>query len=364
MLLHSLHLHNFRNYEDARFTFCPGVNIVHGDNAQGKTNLLEAIYFLITGHSFRTTQISDLIRHECPYFYLEAIFIRRGIEQKLRIAFDGKERKVIYNNTVCQSASDLLGLLHGIVITPDDAALVKGSPQVRRHFLDLHIAQHTPLYVHRLTRYNRAMRQRNALLKIKNGLSIESWEHEMANAAAYLVLQRAAAVADLVARGIDVHHGLSSTKEKLGLHYKSQGPSEGSTEELKHYFLEQYAKLRRREMELGSTLTGPHKDDLLITINGADARYFASEGQQRSCTSALRLAEWLRLKELSDELPLMLIDDIGTSLDEQRRANFLAQLPALGQVFISSTEKISLACGRDEKHFQPRNGVWNEVCEV
>jgi len=173
----------------------------------------------------------------------------------------------------------------------------------------------------------------------------------MATAATYITLQRAAAIEDLNKRGILVHHTLSTANENLGLQYKSQAPFHLEAEQLRNYYLEQFAKLRRREMELGSTLTGPQKDDLLMTINENDVRFFASEGQQRSCTSALRLAEWLRLKELTDELPLMLIDDIGTSLDEKRRANFLAQLPALGQVFISSTQPLHVSAEKEEAHF-------------
>ena len=357
MFLRSLYLHHFRNYADAYFTFNPGINVIYGDNGQGKTNLLEAIYFLIAGHSFRNVQGSDLIFREQPNFFIEANFVKRGIEQKLRISFNGKERRVIYNNTVCSSISDLLGLLHGVVMTPDDATLVKGSPQIRRQFLDVHIAQYAPLYVHHLTRYNRAMRQRNHLLRAKNLVSIESWEHEMSKAAAYITKQRDASLQDLNAKGLLLHQMLSGPQETLALHYKTSAPHQESEQIVRQYYQDQYASQRRREMDLGATLSGPHKDDVTILINHQDARYFASEGQQRSCTTALGLAKWACLQKLTEESPLMLIDDIGTSLDNRRRVNFLNQLSGLGQVFISATTPLTdLTSNKEIHHFNIEQG--------
>jgi len=131
-------------------------------------------------------------------------------------------------------------------------------------------------------------------------------------------------------------------------------------EAIRRYYLDQFFALRRREMDLGSTLTGPHKDDIMISINDNDARFFASEGQQRSCIAALRLAEWSRLYSLSDEPPLMLVDDIGTSLDDKRRANFLKQLGGVGQVFISTTNPLTVSANKEEKSFRIANGKVEE----
>lgn len=353
MFLRNLYLHHFRNYEEASFTFCPGINVIYGDNAQGKTNLLEAIYFLMAGQSFRALQNSDLIRHEHPRTYLEADFIKHGIEQKLRIAFTAKERKIIHNQTIYSSINILLGLLPGVIMAPDDIDLVKGSPQFRRHFLDMHILQHSPLYHHHHIRYSRAMKQRNALLRAKNLLSIESWEHEMATAASSLTQHRTAAISDLSLKGCLFHQKLSSNEEQLKLHYKSQAPTEKTPDQIRSFFLEELKRQRRREIELGNTLTGPHKDDMLLSINTTDARYFASEGQQKSCIAAIRLAEWQRLQALTKETPLMLIDDIGLSLDGKRRDHFLEQLGNLGQVFITSTTPLEIPLKNKEiRHFE------------
>ena len=175
LYLRNLYLRQFRRYEEVHFQFNPTINSIVGPNAHGKTTILEAIQFLMSGRSFRTQQPSDLIRHEQNYFYIEADFIKQGIQQTLKISYDGKERKIVHNSTVCQSSTNLLGLLQGVVVIPDSASLVKGSPLLRRHFLDLQIAQVDPLYVHHLTRYARAMRQRNVLLKRKDLATIHGW---------------------------------------------------------------------------------------------------------------------------------------------------------------------------------------------
>jgi DNA replication and repair protein RecF len=349
MFLRSLYLRNFRIYKEALFEFSPHLNVICGANALGKTTILEAIYYLISGHSFRTSQNFDLIRQGAEGFFIEAFFIKRGVEQRLKVLFDGKERKIIYNNTCCPSTSSLLGLIQGVLITPEDVALVKGEPQIRRLFLDLQIAQTDPLYVHHLTRYNRAMRQRNYLLKARSIAAIESWEHEMANAAAYVSQQRFSSISHLQISSQHLHNRLSGEINNFELHYKSGAPRDGGPDVLKYYHREQYHKHRKREMELGITLHGPHKDDLLIAIGSKSVRYFASQGQQRGCVAVLKLAEWMRLHELSETKPLMLIDDVGLSLDQERKSKLFAYVGGMGQVFLTATEDLPIESSQGEK---------------
>ena len=339
LFLKKLLLRNFRRYDEVFLQFKPNLNTIVGPNAYGKTTILEAIQFLINGRSFRTHQALDLIRHDQGFFYIEASFIKQGIEQTLKISFDGQERKIIYNSTQLHSSAGLLGLLQGVVVTPDSASLVKGSPDLRRHFLDLQIAQVDPLYVHHLTRYSRAMRQRNILLKHKDFSTIEMWEQEMASSAAYVTLQRKQAIVDLEKIGNPFHEMLTGDLQPLSLEYKSSGNACKDLSSLKECYLQLWNKNRSREKELGFTLTGPHRDDVLIKIGKREASFFASEGQQRTCVMALRLAEWQRLNELSLEAPLMLVDDVGVSLDGFRREKLMNFLRGLGQVFLTSTEE-------------------------
>lgn len=343
MHLSALHLRNFRLYADAFFEFSPKVNVIQGKNARGKTTILEAVYFLMTGRSFRTSQPSDLIRHGETSFSLDALFIKHGIEQRLRVHYDGKDRKVIYNSTPCSSSLSLLGLLQGSVIHPDDAAVVKGAPAVRRHLFDLQLAQSDPLYVHHITRYSKAMRQRNFLLKAKSVAAIDSWEHEMAHSASYLVLQRHKLVQDLQKYGGPLYSSIGGDCEDFCLKYKAHGTggSIGDSQALRDLFSGQYQRHRQREMDLGSTLTGPHKDDLSVLLNGKEARLFASEGQQRSAVIALRLAGWECLRERCTEVPMILVDDLSMSLDTSRRTLLLERLGHMQQVFLTTTENLS-----------------------
>lgn len=340
MHLRAIFLKNFRLYKEAVFEFTPKVNVICGPNAQGKTSLLEAIYFLMTGRSFRTAQASDLIRQGASFFHIEASFIKHGIEQKLHIHYNGKERKIKHNATSYSSSLALLGLMSGTVMHPDDAAIVKGPPATRRHLLDLQLAQVDPLYVYYLTRYERAMRQRNHLLRARTVASMDSWEQEMANAAAYIVPQRARVADDLQQRGKMLYRHLCGGTEALSLHYKAHGAGDSSLfdgEALRNLYRDQFLRHRPREMELGATLSGPHKDDLIIALDDNEVRTFASEGQQRSCVVALRLAEWDRLQTVSNEKPLMLVDDLGMSLDSSRRSQLLSHFSTLEQVFVTTT---------------------------
>ncbi|WP_068468423.1 DNA replication/repair protein RecF [Candidatus Protochlamydia phocaeensis] len=339
MYLRTLYLHHFRNYEEASFEFSPSLNFICGPNAVGKTSILEAIYYLMVGRSFRSHHYQDIVQAGHTSFYLEAAFIKHGIDQKLRIYFENGERKIIYNHTQLPNQSSLLGIIPGVVTTPDDVNLIKGSPLLRRQFLDIQLAQIDPLYVHHLTRYVRAMRHRNHLLKINQLVTIESWEQEMAQSAAYIVQQRLKAIEDLSRHAKQFYEALTGETESLDLTYRAPEAPHRSLEESKDYYIRQFHKNRQREIGMGHTLIGPHKDDLLIAISKRDARYYASEGQQRSCVTALHFAEWQRLKRIGEATPLLLIDDVGMSLDENRKTRLLKQIEGLGQVFLSTTDE-------------------------
>ncbi|MGM0439677.1 MAG: DNA replication/repair protein RecF [Chlamydiota bacterium] len=340
MLLNWIYLKDFRNYANALVEFSPTINGIVGANAQGKTNLLEAIYFLITGRSFRTSQLSDLIKDGATHFYIEAGFTKENFEQTIRITCDGKQRNIIYNNTRLTNTSQLLGILQGVILSPEDKEIVKGAPQVRRRFIDIHLAQSDPLYVYKLSRYNRAMKHRNQLLRLHKLEGIESWEQEMSNAAAYIVQRRRQALDKLKASCFETQHAISDKADDLKIFYKSSALAASELKSIAEHYKALYAKQRPREVEQRHTISGPHRDDFSITINDQDARYFSSEGQQRSSVAALRFAEWHCLNNDCEGLPLMAIDDLGISLDQQRRSNLCRQLTSLGQVFITATDEV------------------------
>ena len=325
MHLEQLRLVNFRSFEQLDMAFSPKINLIHGLNAQGKTNLLEALYFLSTGRSFRTKELKDLIREGATYFYLEANFIKDGIGQTLKVSFDGKSKNIQHNATTYTQFLHLLGLLPTVLYAPEDVSLIFSGPSERRRFLDLHIAQIDPLYVHHLARYYRAMKHRNHLLKQRTALAIEPWEEMMTNSAAYLMRQRETAISDLNSALARPMHALTDGQDTLSIQYlPSLKP--GVT----------FASYRPRELDYGCSLIGPQRDELLILINGHQAKTFASEGQKRCAIAALKLAEWQRVFQLSEEKPLMSIDDFGVHLDGKRSHFLQEELKNLGQVFLTS----------------------------
>ena len=336
MEIQSLYLQNFRLYEEALFKFQPGLNTIYGLNAQGKTTILEALFFLISGRSFRTSHTKDLIQYEKSQFYLEALFKKNEVIQKIRILFSEKEKKIYFNQTPCSSLASIVGLVQGVIMLPGDVELIKGGPQARRQFLDLQIAQVDPLYLYHLMRYQRAMKQRNALLKSQNFASMDCWEYEMALSAQYISLQRHKVLEQITDFTEKHYQKLFQEPVKIELIYKVVTKENDYRQE---NFLEQFKRYRKRDVIFGSTSIGPHKDEVLILINGKEAKFFASEGQQRGCVMALRLAEWERMALIIEDKPLLLIDDIGLNLDEVKNRYLYKLLQELGQCFTTSTQK-------------------------
>lgn len=336
MWLQNLVLRNFRNYAQIQAAFCPTVNVIHGDNGQGKTNLLEAIHLISTGRSFRTKRLSDLIRSGSTYFYIEAHFHKDGIPQSIKVYYDEQTRKVQVNNTIHTNFTSLLGTLPGILLSPEDHDLMNGAPSDRRKFIDVHIAQTDPLYVYHLGRYFKAMKQRNHLLKSRNESTLGAWEMAMAPSAAYIIQKRKAALNTLKTPIDHWMQTLSLGKDTLNASYDPSLNHKEPEQQLIEKLLSSWQKHRSKEMQLGSTLLGPHKDDLHICISEQDAKNFSSEGQKRCGSAALRLAQWQQLHETLSDKPLLAIDDFGIQLDANRQQILKEKLTEFGQVFLTT----------------------------
>lgn len=330
-MLKRLYLQHFRSYEEAEVTFSPGVNWFIGKNAQGKTNLLEAIYLLSCGRSFRTSQLSQLIQKGAHYFYIEAEMEKDGVAQSIKISFDGENKKVQCNATTYSHFTPLLGLIPMVLYAPEDISLISGVPAFRRKFLDLHLSQIDPLYLHHLARFHRSLRQRNELLKKQIEETIDSWEEPMAQSAKYLMEKRRQCVASLQEPLRNTLLTFSSDQDQLQLKYQPSLPSF----EL-HELIECFRKNRKKELHIGTTLFGPHRDDLLFSIDSLSAKSYASIGQKHSILAAIRLCIWEHIKERSDAVPLFGIDDFGAHLDPSRQKNFEQKLQNLGQIFLTS----------------------------
>jgi len=337
MKLQALRLVNFRNFSERELRFGPGLNLLVGPNGVGKSNLLEAIYLLVVGRSFRAAQLRDLIRHGQEAFFVEGLFEKGGLTQRISFGFDGERRRIAVNDTPCSSTTQLLGNLQGTLVAPHDEELVSGSPAVRRQYLDIQLAQVDPLYVYHLTRYSRAHRQRNVLLRKRERDTLAPWEAEMARSGAYVRLFREKLVETLRERATALFGVLHAEPATLSLRYRATLPMQG-LEELERGYLGQFDSQRTRELDRGHSLVGPHRDDLELLLNEQPAKLFASEGQKRLVVGALKIAEWGCLQNRAESTPLMLADDIGVSLDRVHKGHLLGHLMGMGQVFATTPD--------------------------
>jgi DNA replication and repair protein RecF len=332
LLIEKLLVRSFRLFDEKQVEFKPGINVISGLNATGKTTLLEGIYLLMAGRSFRTPQMSDLFQSGSTGFFVDVRFEKSGVKQALKMSQSSSERGLFHNSTALPNLGSLLGVLQGVLHSPQDIDLVKGSPSVRRHYLDLQMAQVDPLLVHHLLRYSKGLKSRNALLKSGKPVAIEGFEESMGFSASYILLKRKSLVHELEGLLKGIYQEMSGKEEPISLQYRS---SLGTAEEPAAIF-EKFAAHRRRDMEMGYTSVGPHRDDLKIQIHEREVKSSASEGEMRTLGAALRLSEWHRMRRMMQEPPMLFIDDFGISLDPHRVSGMSKILRTLGQVIITS----------------------------
>ncbi|MCI0382337.1 MAG: DNA replication/repair protein RecF [Chlamydiae bacterium] len=335
MHIKKLFLCNFRNHKKAEFSFSPHINWIWGENGSGKTNLLEAISLLTTGKSFRTRYLENLIHHEANFFLIEAEIFKDGIDQTIQVFFTKERKEVKYNQTTSSQLCSLLGLLPSVLFVPEDHDLIAGEPNQRRTLFNLHLSQIDPSYVHHLFRYHRAMKQRNFLLRKKTEKAIDSWENIMAHSAEYLIQKRMEAISALHPKLSHFLEKISSRADQVELKYihSFQVKKEKAISAI---LLEQYQKNRRKEIQMGRTLFGPHVEDFQITLNKKLAKTYGSEGQKRSIIAALKLSQWHHFSETFGEMPLLCFDDFAIHFDSFRQDALHQEIANLGQVFLTS----------------------------
>lgn len=323
MIVKSVNLKQFRNYESEQVEFAPGVNLVCGRNAAGKTNLLEAVYVCCIGKSQRAKD-RELVSlgQESARVLLKGE--NRFGETEVDMRFSRKENKtVVLNGIPVRRTAELLSNINVVYFSPDELKLIKDAPQSRRRFLDTDISQLYRQYYDALTRYNKILLQRNNLLK-KRQLSavrdtVAVWDEQLAKFAAVIVRYRENFLAQLAPLAAAAHEALSGGAEQLELSYVCTAAREQEA------FFIQLSERLERDFELGFTSVGPHRDDLKIAVNGLDVRTFGSQGQQRSCALSLKMAELKLFYELVGEYPVLILDDVLSELDLGRQKNLLAQ---------------------------------------
>jgi DNA replication and repair protein RecF len=350
-------LTNFRNYRRLELELPPHLILLQGDNAQGKTNLLEALYFLATGRSPRTANERELFRQpaeEVPFARLaaEATCIRGSL--RVEVSLQGEPsplaegargvRKRVRINGVVRRAADLVGRLNVVLFSPGDIDLIAGPPALRRRYLDLSSSRSDARYLRSLQHYQHVLFQRNHLLRlIGEGKSrveqLEYWDRELVEAGAYLILRRHQIVAELGSLAEEVHHTLTAGQERLELIYlPSIGGESQQQEEVVQEFRQALERSREREINLGMTLVGPHRDNLRFLGNGRDIAVYGSRGQQRTIAVSLRLAEVKFLEQKTGEPPVLLLDEVLSELDQERRSSVQQFLFSQEQVLVTTTD--------------------------
>lgn len=334
MYIRSLQLANFRNYESLSLEFSEGTNILYGDNAQGKTNILEALYLVATTKSHRSVRDRDMIRFGCQEGHIRTVLIKNGVDYQVDMHLRAAKTKgLAINGQKLKRASQLMGLLHIVFFSPEDLTIVKNGPAYRRHFLDMELCQLDGDYLFNLNHYNRIVDQRNRLLKeIWNNPDLEAtldvWDDQLAEYGTKIIARRREFMEQLADLIGDIHLRLSGGREHLSLQYLPDTEAAALKEKL--------LQNRERDKYLKSTSVGPHKDDFSFVCNEIDLRKFGSQGQQRTCALSLKLAEIELVKKMIGDSPVLMLDDVLSELDTNRQNTLLDSLGGI-QTFITCT---------------------------
>ncbi|MGB4338664.1 MAG: DNA replication/repair protein RecF [Bacillota bacterium] len=353
MWVNRIELTDFRNFRHVAIELAKGLNLFLGLNAQGKTNLLESVYAASTGGSYRAARDADMIRWGQPLFRIQLQVQRSLGPVRLELSVSASGRRLArVNGSRRVRPSELSDYLNVVMFTPDHLNLVKGPPSERRRFLDVEISQVSPAYRSWLETYNKALAQRNALLKqmgqgrfsVKTDPSAEgqllrAWDQQLVGAGARITVRRAQVVLDLSGRARDAHRRIAGDEAELALVYRpSVECPEGGVEEVAEAFRLRLAQLRQAELTRGVTLAGPHRDDFRFELDGVDLGAFGSQGQQRSAVLALKLAEVDFITERVSERPVLLLDDVLSELDAGRRIRLMELVESGCQALLTSVE--------------------------
>ena len=352
--LSRLRLRDFRNYPRLDVDFAPGFHLLLGGNAQGKTNILEAIYLLATLRSFRGVGSAQMIRHGQKGYFVGAKIVSQA-EHEIKMFWSAAERKLTLDSQPVRKMNDYLGTLRAVVFCTEDLQLIKGTARLRRRFLDLLLVQTHPIYLPLLQRYAAALRSRNALLKQRaiDEAALESFSRELIQVGNQLVQFRHELLPKISPLAREAYARISQGAEELSLEYQPA---------IKRDFALELAQSRARERAFRSTIVGPHRDELQLLVAGKSAAKFASEGQKRSIAIALKMTQAEFLSSVHGAPPILLIDDVMGELDEKRRAGFLPLLNrihhARSQVFMTCTEENwPRELGRDLQRWEVAGGT-------
>lgn len=360
MILKSLELANFRNYEELNISFDKGTNILYGDNAQGKTNILEAIYVSATTKSHKGSKDKEIINFDKEEAHIRTYLEKENVETRVDMHLrKNKSKGIAIDGQKIKKAADLMGLLNVVFFSPEDLSIIKDGPAERRRFADMELCQLDSFYLYNLNHYNKIIGQRNKLLKdmyfqpeLKETLNI--WDSQLVSFGSKIIERREQFVKQLGDIIFDIHKKLSGGKEELVIAYEPDVSIEDFEKQMKYN--------QDKDIRLKQTTTGPHRDDFSFVVNGVDIRKYGSQGQQRTAALSLKLSEIELVKKISKDTPVLLLDDVLSELDSNRQ-NYLLNSIGNIQTIISCTGLDEFINKRFEinKIFKVTNGTVN--CE-
>ncbi|TCL57263.1 DNA replication and repair protein RecF [Kineothrix alysoides] len=324
MIIKSLELMNFRNYEFLDLKFSEGTNILYGDNAQGKTNVLEAIYLSATTKSHKGSKDRDIVKFDSEEAHIRTYLEKQEIQYKVDVHLrKNKSKGIAIDGQKIKKAADLLGLLNVVFFSPEDLSIIKNGPAERRRFVDMELCQLDNFYLYNLNHYNKIVNQRNKLLKdmyfkpeLKETLNI--WDSQLVSFGSKIIERRRIFVEQLNEIIYDIHKRLSGDKEELSIKYEPDVE------------IDDFAKLMKNSQEkdirLKQTSIGPHRDDFCFMVGNIDIRRFGSQGQQRTAALSLKLSEIELVKKITKDIPVLLLDDVLSELDSSRQNYLLSSI--------------------------------------
>ncbi len=360
MIIKSLELANFRNYEELNISFDKGTNILYGDNAQGKTNILEAIYVSATTKSHKGSKDKEIINFNKEEAHIRTYLEKENVETRVDMHLrKNKSKGIAIDGQKIKKAADLMGLLNVVFFSPEDLSIIKDGPAERRRFADMELCQLDSFYLYNLNHYNKIIGQRNKLLKdmyfqpeLKETLNI--WDSQLVSFGSKIIERREQFVKQLGDIIFDIHKKLSGGKEELVIAYEPDVSIEDFDKQMKYN--------QDKDIRLKQTTTGPHRDDFSFVVNGVDIRKYGSQGQQRTAALSLKLSEIELVKKISKDTPVLLLDDVLSELDSNRQ-NYLLNSIGNIQTIITCTGLDEFINNRFEinKIFKVTNGTVN--CE-
>lgn len=329
MIIESVDLQNYRNYEFLNMTFDNKINIIYGDNAQGKTNILESLYVCATSKSHRGSKDKDIIRFGNDEAHIKVMVKKHGMNYRLDMHLKkNKTKGIAVNGIPIRRAVELFGIINIIIFSPEDMNIIKNGPSERRRFMDMELSQLDKIYLSNLVNYNKVVVQRNKLLKQlqfsgDSGLvdMLDVWDMQLVRYGSEIIKRRMDFIDNINSIIRPVHSKLSGNKEILNLRYIPCTTTDN--------FKDEVIRSRERDIKFKMTNVGPHKDDVAFFINGKDVRKYGSQGQQRTCALSLKLAEIELVKKVINDTPVLLLDDVLSELDANRQ-NFL--LDSIGDI--------------------------------